>query len=261
MANACFAYTNRADSATISGSSQAVDAPLLRLKNKHVARHWVGKNGTTEYITVDLGSSIAWDTLALLGTNLGATATTRVRASNSDSSGQAGEIYDSGSAAGRIDADYGALIILRTSSTASRYVRIDLSQGGLTRIEAGRLFIGLRTQVSINFSPSWSREWSDPTRKTEGVGGQTFDDVLDTYRVVDVTFGFLTEAERNGFVETMDRDLGVHGDFLFIEDPDSTNLGRDSVWGFRDGQSAPVVEPFNLYPRAFSKTFHIRERL
>jgi hypothetical protein len=259
MTNAAVAFVNSADTGIITGSSEAALAPFLNLKNKHVRRRWVGTITGTEHIIVDLGASIAWDTLALLGTNLDATATTRVRGSNSDPTGAAGEIYDSGSSAGRIDASYGALIILRPSSTASRYVRIDLSQTA-TVIKAGRLFIGMRTLVAVNFSAGWSRSWIDSSRRTEGVSGLVFDDVLDTYKVIDVSFDALSEAERNGFVETIDRSIGTHGDFLFIENPDSSNLGRDSVWGFLDTQS-PVVEPFIASSRVFSKTYRIRQRL
>ena len=255
---AAFAYVNLADAATISGSSSAALAPYANLQNKHIKRRWVGTLGVTEYLTIDLGASIAWDTLALVGTNLGTTATTQVRASNSDATGVTGEIYNSGSVSGRIDGNYGALIILRPTTAAARYVRIDLSQSGTT-IKAGRLFIGLRSSLAVNFSVGWSREWIDPTRKVVGVSGQSFEDILATYRIVSITFDAISEAERNGLIESIDRDLGAHGDFLFIEDTASANLGRDSIWGYRDSDS-PVTEPFISTNRVFAKSISIRER-
>ncbi len=263
MANAAFAFNNLADAATITGSSAAVLAPFTRLQNKHVMRKWVGKNGTTEYITVDLGTSLAWDTLALFGLNFNSSGVTRVRASNVDASGQSGEVYDSGSAASRVDGNYKSLIILRGTSTASRYTRIDLSQSGVASVKAGRLLISMRTPVGINFSTNWSRGWTDATRRTDGVSGQVFDDVLDTYRTVEATFQALSLAEKNGFVETIGRDLGSHGDFLFIEDPDSDNLGRDCLWGFVD-EATSAVTGQNFYvdgDLGFSVTYRLRQRL
>src|SRR5215207_6482384 len=98
---AAFDFNNLSDSGTITGSSAAAQAGFDNLKNKHVGRTWVGTSGATENLTIDLGSALNWDTLALLGTNMNATATTRVRASNSDPTGVTGEIYDSTSVAGR----------------------------------------------------------------------------------------------------------------------------------------------------------------
>lgn len=258
MSNLAFAFVNLADDATITASSAVTLAPASRLQNQHVANVWRGLNGNTESLTIDLLASVAWDTIALLGTNLTTDGATRVRASDTDTSGQLGEIYDSGSAVGRIDERFRSLVLLRSSSVASRYVRIDLSEPGSTFIEAGRLFIGMRQQVAINYAWGWGQTWNDRTRKTEGVSGQTFMDVQDGYRSIDLTLDFLSDAERTGFVETMDADLGAHGDFLTITDPASSRLDRDSVWGYQE-QSTPVVSP--AFFDRFSKSYRIRERL
>lgn len=262
MSNLAFAYNNlaTASATTLSASSALTLAPVSRLQGSHVARKWRGKNGNSESIIFDLGSSLAWDTLALIGTNLTSTGLTRVRGSNIDPTGASGEIYDSTSIAGRVDENYGDLIILRNDSTASRYGRIDLSDTGLTYIDAGCLLISVRTQVTINFLPGWSRAWIDPSRKTIGQSGQTFIDQLDSYRVLDLTLGFLSQSERDGFVESIDRDLGEHTNFLTITDPASTNLGRDCLWGYIDGNT-PVIEPVVLSPAAYSKTYKIHQRL
>lgn len=266
MASEFAIITNYADASTVTltASSGLTGNPVSNLQNKHVMRTWIGRNGTTENITIDFGASPpAIDAVAMLNlVGFDATAVTRLRASNTDTSGQAGEMYDSTSAAGRVDGDYRALIFLLSSQVTARYWRIDLNQGGLTRIEAGRLAMGQRQAVSRNFSVNWQRGWKDPTTREENRDGQEFEDIRDPYRTAQVSYEFLVLSERNGFVEQIDRDLGTHGDFLWIEDPTSSNLGRDCIWGHIDGDNAPVIEPaiFQDGNRVFSKTYRIRER-
>lgn len=270
MANAVLAYTNLADddAATVSASSAITLAPATNLQNPHVGRKWRGSNGDSESILTDLGSAQSADTFAVISAscliggverNLSSLAVTRIRLSLTDPTGALGEVYDSGSAAGRIEQAYGYLLHLLDDPVTFRYALIDLAETGATYIEAGRLFIGLRTEVGINFAPGWSRAYVDRSRKTEGRGGQEFYDLNNNYRTVDVTFEFLSEDERNGFVEDIDRVNGEHVDLLFVADPDSTNLGRDSLWGHIDGNT-PVTQPYVYSPAAFTKTYKLRER-
>lgn len=258
--NASLSYTNLFDAAAASvvASSQTTLTPAqARLQDRHVARKW-RSTGTTEFLTIDLGSGVSVDTVALMGVNISATGTTRVRASLTNAAATGSLLYDSGSIAGAVDPNYGYLVTLITSPVTVRYIRIDIADATKSYIEAGRLFVGLRTQVAVNFSPGWSHSFIDRTRKTEGRGGQMFMDIDNSYRILDLTFGFLSQAEHDGFVETIDRDLGEHNDFLFIIDPTSTNLGRDSRWGFIDGNQ-PAVGPYTF--NVFSKSYKLRERL
>lgn len=254
-------YDNLADATatTITASTALTLTPVQqRLQNPHVGRKW-RSTGNAEYIIADLGSSQSIDTVALLGVS-GSDPTTRIRLSTADASGAAGDAHDSGAATGRIDSGYGDLIYLLPAAASGRYVRIDVSEGGVDYIEVGRLVIGLLTELTLNYALGWSRQWVDRSRKTEGRGGQTFFDEEDSYRVLDVTFDALTEAERTGLVETIDRVNGEHRDILFVADPSSSNLGRDSIWGLLDGIQ-PVLQPTLTTPARYSKSYRIRERL
>lgn len=262
MGRAVFVNRNLFDSATITGSSALTLAPFSNLQNGHVARVWAGRNGTTEHITIDFGSSVAWDWLMLAGLNLTAAGVTRVRASDTDSSAQDAGVYDSGSLAGRVSVDYGKLVINRPNFDPAQYARIDLSESGLVRVEAGRGLVGLGNQVGINFQPGWSRTAVNGSPRTIGTYGQTFVDRRPGYRTLDVTFEWLSEDERNGFVEEIENAIvnDGHIDLLLVLDPESDNLPRDSIWGYIDGDQ-PVVQPLVTVPAAYSKTYRVRERL
>lgn len=253
---AAIAYVNKADDGTITAGNSLTTTPPSRLQNAHVGRTWRSQSNS-DYLTIDLGSSQSFDTIALLGTNLTAAGLTRARASLTDTSAVTGDVYDSTSAAARVDPDYGALIILIASPVTARYLRIDLSDSSLSYVEAGRLFVGLRTQFTNNFAVGWARAWVDLSRKTKGRGGQTFVDALPKFRTVDLTFEGVSATQRNALIEAIDVANGARTDVLLITNPDSTNLGRDSIWGLMQ-EIGPVIE---TSADLFSRSYKIEERL
>lgn len=248
--NAYISYVNLADSSTLSASTSQLLMPISNLKVPHVGRRWRGNTVGGDYFVSDLGSLTTMDTLAVFGISSGTQI--RFRVSSVDATGAAGDLYDSGTLA--VDQSYDASIIVMPS-VSGRYVRVDIV--ATTYAEAGRLFVGVRTQFSYNFVKGWSRMWNDRSVKTKTRGGQTQIYKDNSFRTVDVTFDFLTQADRDGFVEAIDRDSGLSSDVLFITNPASTNLARDSIWGLISSPT-PVVQPSVL---TFSKQYHIEERL
>ncbi len=82
------------------------------------------------------------------------------------------------------------------------------------------------------------------------------------YRVVNLSFEYVTERQRLGFVEEIDRVNGTHEDVLLITRSDSDNLGRDTIWGLISDLD-PITQPLawiNDAP-AYGKTYRITERL
>lgn len=250
--NAYIAYKNLADSAVLlSASSSQLLLPVSNLNTPHIARKWRGSNGSTDYFVFDLGSLSSIDTIAVFGI----TGTQiRVRVSSADSTGAAGDLYDSGTLS--VDQTYLSSINIITNAVSGRYVRADITTSG-SYVEAGRCFIGTRTQFSYNYVKGWSRLWNDRSVKTKTRGGQTQVWKDNKYRSIDVTFDFLTQADRDGFVESIDILNGYSVDVLFVTNPASTNLSRDSIWGLMQSMT-PVVQPSVA---TFTKQYQIEERL
>lgn len=252
MANAAIAHENLAADASIVVSSAEILAPSSNLLQADTSKQWVGLGETTDYIVADLLSTVSFDTLALINVLAD---TARVRFSSVDSSGLAGDVWDSGSL--DIDADYPDLIVLRPAVvTTARYVRIDLT--GTEPVAAGFLFIAARDTFGINFEYNWQRRRIDPSRKTKTEGGQTQVYEKPGTWAIDVNFAALTASERNGFVEALDRDAGAHRSILFVADPDSDNLARDSIFGLISAEVTPVVQAFI---DRYSKQYQIEQRL
>lgn len=258
QSNAAIAFRNLSDAGTIYASSALVLTPPSTLQNPHIARKWRGKNGAAEYLATSL--LVGFDTVLLRGVNLTEAGSYRVRVSSVDTSGQAGDLYDSGTLTD-VDPVYGTILVLLPSPMTG-IVRIDLAEPDAAYIEAGRLFVGPRSEFNENFAYGWSERWIDRSQETESRGGQTYIDEDVTYRCWSMNFEFLSGAFRYGVVQDLDRLIGTKADFLMIANPDSDNLGRDSLWG-RVKQVSPIVQPqvFVDDLGGFSKSFEIYERL
>ncbi|MDP2410346.1 MAG: hypothetical protein Q8M26_08675 [Pseudolabrys sp.] len=255
MGVACIAYRNLADSALLLASSQELLAPVANLQRPDVARRWRSTEANTASFVADLFAASSLDTVALIGTTMSAAGTCRIRISATDSTGVAGELYDSG--ATLVSADYNQAIALLATPVTGRYIRIDLADPGAEYLEAGRLFVGPRSQFVINYSYGWSVTTVDRSAAKDTRGGQTQVWRDNLYRVFDVAFESLSASERYGFIEEIERANAQKDDVLFVADADSSSLARDSIWGLIQTPS-PIVQPH--FDR-FSKTYKIKERL
>ncbi len=259
MANLALGWENLADSGTLSASGSVTLAPVSRLLNKHVSRKW-RVNASNAYIICDLGALVEVDTVALMGM-VGDSPTLQVRISTADTSGASGDAYNSGSLIGAWDSNYLPFVQLIAVPVTGRYVRIDISEGGVGFIEAGRIFVGVRVPFEVNYQAGWERTWHDPSVRTIGRSGLTFDDLRNKYRGLNLTFELMPEDDRWDITEAVDLALGTTGDMLVITDTASTNPSRDSLWGYIE-ESDPVIEPVIVAdgPR-FRRTYRLRERL
>lgn len=245
------AYLNFADAAVLSASSQVLLAPIFNLQQEHVLRRW-RSTAASAFFVVDLRSLLTFDVCAVMGLT---GKTIRFRYSTADTTGAAGDVWDSGILA--IDQLYLQALDLRPTPIVARYVRVDIDGGTDLFVEAGRLFISLSETFGINFSYGWHRGWIDTStvRKTEG--GQTQIKRKTKTRVVEISFDNLTKPERDGLVEQIDGSNGLTDDVLIIADPISTNLAQDSIFGLMTDLSPVSAPVFGRY----SKPYKIEGRL
>lgn len=262
--NAAIAFINLSDSESVGivASSSIIEAPPAILKDPRVAEKWRGRNGETEYLLIDLDSVQSIDTVMLLGLNLTLAGITRIRVSAVDSSGETGEAHDSLADDGRVDPEYGALIYLLDEPVMGRYIRIDLTEPDEEYIEAGRLGIFLRSTFNFNYPFGWEEAPIDESIETQSRSGQDYIDVGPTRRCWTVRWPWLTLSERNSYLQQLDRWNGIRKAFLFIGDPGSDNLGRDSIWGrVKEIPATVPIEAFEGSDELYSKAYKIYETL
>lgn len=257
--NAAVGYVNLLDATatSVSATSAQILTPPSILLDPHVTRHWRGAGGISDDIIVDLGSSQSFDTIYGIGSNVTATGSARLRISSVDSTGAAGDVYDSGAVVGKVDPNYGYVPFLLPAPVSARYLRMGFIDASLSAIELGRQFIGLRTQFQYNHDYGWSIQRVDRSLKNKTRSGQTQVFRDNSYRMFDLPLTSVSSTDRFGVHEAMEIACGQHTDVLLITNPDSTNLGRESIWGLVSDLT-PIIQP---HLELFSKQFKIEERL
>jgi hypothetical protein len=262
MANAAIAWFNYVDSVgiTLSASGSVLLAPPTVLRNPHVGKKW-RDNAASTWIAIDMGASFSISTIMLAGVS-GGNPLFRVRLSNVSTSGV--ELHDSGTISGvpYFDSDYGMFVYLLSTPITARYVRVDISEVGVSYIEAGRWFVGPRDQFTINMQTPWTRTPIRGSVDVIGVGGQTYVDLRSGYWQTHASFEFLTEAEAYGFVEDISNAIinTGHRDLLWIKDPSSTNLSRDCIWGY-PSENLEISQNIYIIPALYKVDVTVRQRL
>lgn len=260
--NIAAAWTNIALNATLAASSEAANMLVTKLQQEDTKRNF--RTGSTTTVDIDLtfSSTQSADTFFLANTNLTAIGTVRIRLSNTGLGNT--DIWDSTATAGLVDTKYKDAIVLASSVKSGwKYARITLTDTSLTYIEAGFLFIGIRTQFDYNYSYGAQRTIVDPSIQKKTKGGQTKVLSRPKFKRWELPMGFVTEVQRWSAVEQIDLLNGISVPVLFILDPSSTNLGRDSIFGLIQ-ESSPVtfIQAFDSAGGIItSKSYRVEQRL
>lgn len=262
MANAAIANINLADAGTVSASSQISSLPASNLLQSDVETRW-RSNTNSDFFVSDLLSRVSLDSIFVPGLTGGSNTTVRARVSSVDSSGLAGDLYDSNSdATANFDANYDAFAAMLSAPVSGRYVRIDISDPDAAFVEAGRIIVCLRTSFTYNYGYGWQIQWEDRSTSAESRGGQDLTWIDSKRRHVTVEFKWVTTTQRYSVVEVIDRDNGVHKDVLLILDTASANLARDCIFGLIESQT-PIVQPDPVFASdgpLYSKQYVVKER-
>jgi len=260
MANALVGFQNWVDGAglQLTATSQAAGLPVDNLADERVSKVWRSATTSDATVVLDALQPRSLQLIGLFGCNATAAATFRVRVSDSDPTGAAGEIYDSGVLpAGLVDPVYKSFIHVLPSSVVGQHVRLDISDASLTYIEAGRWFVGPYWRPAIGVQFGLRRGYADPSVLDTTLGGQIFIDRKPKARRFTFTFDFVTEAEMLTGLAEIDRLASGTEDVLLVLDPASTNLGRDSIWGLLSNPSGIASTVHD----SFQQSYIITERL
>ena len=255
-------YSNKADSpATIVAGSQESSLPVSNLQDVTVARLWrTDTSGvvTSTYLTIDAKASITARVVALLGTNLTSSATVRIRASDADSTAVTGDLLDTGTVSAGVDDNYQNIYYVLSADTAARYWRIDITDATLpSHIQAGRLFLSPAWIPTKSALYGWSGTFTDASRVSTSLGGQTFVDIQSRARELKFTLSFMDEDEMYGTAFEIDRLNGKNTDILVMMRTTGSYISEQSVFGLVTRITPVIHETIDVY----KKQYTVKERL
>jgi hypothetical protein len=260
MANCSILIDNLADDGTVAASSQELTMPASNLKTPHPSIRWRSRS-SADWFVLDKGSVRVADIVMVGGLTCGPNATVRLRLSSIDAAGVAADILDTGPIANgdrHFDIEYGSFVWQLAAPDAWRYQRFDISDPDADFVQAGSVVDGLSDTFQYNFAPGGSIQHVDRSRVAGTSSGITLTWDDNTFRRIDLSFDWVTAAQRYGVIERLDRVKGRKRNVLLITDPESDNLPRDSIYGLVTEQT-----PINFGPvfDIFGKQLRIDERI
>ncbi len=263
--NIAAAWANIAGNGTLTTSSATTAMPITNLQQQDILRNWRSGATTTATVYLTFASNQSADTFSVLNTNLTAAGIVRVGLypTLTDAGAGTNVIYDSnsGSTPGQVDPNYKKAVVLASSvQTGWKTVRVDLTDTSLSYIEAGFLVVSTRTQYTYNYNFGATLTVVDPSVRKKTKGGQSRIMVRPKFYQADITVGFLTQTQRWNVVDAMDRANGASVPVLFILDPSSSNLSRDSIFGFIESSPVTTIQAFDSGP-LYQKPYKIEQRL
>lgn len=253
------AYDNKHDGGNVSTDSAATANPVSYTQHPYLSRKW--KTGTgvkSAYCVTDMQAVVTVRVVALLGTNLTSTATIRVRASDTDSTGATGDLYDSTTISSGLTTGYTAIYHVLSTDIDARYWRIDIQDLTVTdNLHVGRIFIGPAWLPSKPALYGWTLRWEDPSAITMSLGGQEFIDALPQYRVLQFTLSYMDEDEMYHNAFEVSRQRGRRHDILVMMRTTGDYLNEESVFGLVSRTTPITHQNLNI----FRTQYTIKERL
>ncbi len=237
---------------TFVAGSEITTAPTKNMNADEPGMVWRSNGLTTVYIKVQLDGS-AWDTFALMGSNLRATDTIRIRA------GGTSAIVD-GTSSLTVDQTFnawsgvaptaGALSFkLLIAAVTSPFVRIDITSTSNPAgyVQAMRLVLGLRVSTD-GVDTNAEQTFEDMSNVEDGLGYTT----VDEYGVRigwKVTLSGLKDADYNANWFPFLRAVGRKKAFLFIPDDGVAYIQTQAIFGRITSSakgSSPVADYNNV---------------
>lgn len=252
------AWLNRVDDASLTADQQIATLPATNVRHPFFSKRWHTPAGVAAaYLVLDLGAALACDVWAVVGTNLTAAATVRLRASDADPNVAGSLLYDSTVLASKFTDAYPAAYGVVSPSTAARYWRFDLADASLDHLEVGRVWLGPAWTPSQNHLYGWSKTWLDESVITPTRSGQDYADLGGRRRRIDFAIDLSSAAEMSVNAFECSRYAGLTRDVLAILDPDAATIHEDSILGTLERAEPLVQERLRVNRMRFT----IKERI
>ena len=199
----------------LAATSEATFYPRTNLQSALRSKKWRSVGTGQTDLDFDLGSAQLPTIIALIDSNLDASKTVTIYASDSSAFGS-GETYTYTSAT----YTQGRAKVLRFyrgapdsgSATARRYWRIRLPSSGTssTYHELGVVWLGAYIDVAFEYGAT--NKIVDPSHVVESYSGARYFDALRTMRDIDISVPLITETT----VHSMERSLETAGGSTFV---------------------------------------------
>lgn len=197
---------------TISASSEISTLPVENVAHEFRARVWrTGTNLSDEFVDFDFGSAQPVNGAVVIGHTLtDSDSDIKLSYSNSGTTSMT-DLVSWVTPDEPMWATFGAV--------AARHWRFSFTKPSASdQRDIGRVFIGrVFASDSVPDEKGYSRKKEDRSLKQKSVGGQTYTDVRDQYRMVKLKFSYVPNEEKETLDEIFDL-VGEHQSLFIVAD-------------------------------------------
>lgn len=264
------------DAASFAASSELSTLGVINAQNIQPKKVWRTNSTTGQFLTVDFGSAVPANALAIVGHNLSGNATLRVRAAASAAAVTAAPPIDTAAQSAWPSTGKPTIgnwpnltsLLKWTNGTAYRYWRVDFADPSplATYLDFGRIVLGAYWQPSINFDLGGTPLGFAPTDiQTATPYGYTFPDrrAESAPRLFELQCYAVNQREALDGIYEIQRLRGLWGDVICCLDPGATtDFHRYVMQGcFTAGGSYPLPPAFDSDGNMFGVGIKLREFL
>lgn len=255
-------WTNHVDAAGVgfAAGSQVASLPAANLADPVVARPWQTSASVDSHVEIDFGAGRPVQVLALAGLQAMA-ATDTIRARLSNVAAGAGELLDTGVAAGGVRDGYAIWSYVLAEPVEARWLRFDIAAPSLAAqgfFRVGRAWAGPAFRPQHDFRFGAEIGWRTGSRLSRASrSGTAYADNRFRRRYVRLALDALAEAEALDDLLEMQRLAGLTGQVLLVPRPASPRAGVEALVGYCR-ELPPIVRRL---PGAWSVALDVEEAL
>ena len=240
-------------SLTATATSETSSMPASNLDKVQPSDIWRSTSLTGQSIAVDLGSAKAVTALALMFTNLTASASWRVQAGTTTgvTDYDAGTVTAWAGATQNTDRPH-AFLDLTTSAQTYRYWKITLTDAANPAgyFQAGRLVIASAFQGTRNYGFGAGRGFKDLSTQKDAFGGQLIVEEKAKRPVVSFEVNWLTATEMEATVLELQRNMT--GAVFAMLDPATSTYRQGRMYYGRLSLEPVIISAFNVFSTRFT---------
>lgn len=238
-------YVQYADT-LITASTAATSLPAPNVKGTSPYSDFWQSTSTTAQLTIDWGSDLPVDDIALVGLTMTAGDTIRLRLSDEAHGASSGNKLDTGVYDPDVVSWYDAVFYPLAATLSARYLRVNFVFNSMADQGFGRcggVWVGpsLLPDVGVPVG-SYADDWVDVSEvSTAKYSGKKYVLPLPAMRAVSFGLAALSETEM-AFVKDLKRLCGVRAPVLFIRDPTRATLNQEGIIGLIE-KTEPLMIP------------------
>lgn len=225
-----FAYTNLADTGTLTSLTAATGYPAANVQHPFKTKTYRSTGVTDEWLKWNLDSAQSVTMIAIVNTNLTTSATVYFCGHASDLGATTAAWHGTATVDETITIPAAGMVIKYFTGASKQWWFLGVAPAGAgTYIEIGRVFFGAYYEPAQNLAPSYGHAKVDLSSNEISIGGQAHSDVRSQFNELSLPFPLISKTQKEEMMAIFAA-AGTHRDIIVSLDP-ADDLNDLSFYG------------------------------